>query len=886
MDPDGQIVQISPGPRFDGGTVKYVRDSGIVFYESSLWSGTRILNDEEYVRAYLVVRLIRELGYPPHSLELEYTYTIGRPSATSAQIDVRVLDRRNPRAKTPDTFMLIEVKRPGDFGTYGRYIEDQLFAPARDEYPRGNRYGIWYTVNVHAGRAIDRCIVVDTRKYFEHEDWVAAGEPGHNFEIPDAYGAIRKQPYIKGVHPLRTDVDRAEMSRLQKDLHNRLWGGKLGDNDVFRNVVKLLLAKIYDEKQRKDGEPYRFQVEVRDGTPESSEQITAKVRALYSDALRHHFRYDKKQIEQSAINETQLPPNKIAYVVEQLEGISIVENSYDDDLLGSFFEGIVGTGFRQGKGQFFTHSNIARFMLYALELDEWAIESVNGVSPTLPQILDPSCGSGTFLVEAMRVVTRSVLETNAERVGNGDYTQDFVDARFRPNRKNKNSHNVWAQEFVYGIEDSEDLAMAAKVNMILHGDGSAHIYKADGLGPFMSYPQGECRYEEKRKANSPYPYAVNERFDCIVSNPPFSLKEEGRTLSEYMSRFLFAEKKQSENLFLERWYQFLRPAGRLAVVLPDSVFDTGENLYIRLFLYRFFHIRAIVSLPLVTFQPYTPTKTSLLFAVKKERDEVDQWDQAWSEAVAKFQRLRRTTIIQHVLTNERLRTALIRATGQAAIEWYPDTNLLTRGSLPESVRSALLASAVDPESDASGDAEPDALQAPPTRSRLKAPKRGAGSAARLKTLEKLLADYDELVQCDELGSIASEPSKTDVLQLLRDRLPSDVDALSLPRLLEIVYNDVLEAAELNFSNSPAESPYANAWWCFAEVTSDPRFDAQVVFAEASDVGYKRSKRHPGGAPTKGNDLFNTDTTGNLVIDTANPTTILDVLRARKVYGRS
>lgn len=60
---------------------------------------------------------------------------------------------------------------------------------------------------------------------------------------------------------------------------------------------------------------------------------------------------------------------------------------------------------------------------------------------------------------------------------------------------------------------------------------------------------------------------------------------------------MFGEKKNSENLFVERWYQLLRENGRLAAVLPESVFDTTENKYIRLFLYKYFKIKAVVSLP-------------------------------------------------------------------------------------------------------------------------------------------------------------------------------------------------------------------------------------------------------------------------------------------------
>jgi type I restriction enzyme M protein len=75
----------------------------------------------------------------------------------------------------------------------------------------------------------------------------------------------------------------------------------------------------------------------------------------------------------------------------------------------------------------------------------------------------------------------------------------------------------------------------------------------------------------------------------------------------------------------------LKEGGRLGVVLPESVFDTTENKYIRLFLFKYFNIKVVVSLPQITFEPYTSTKTSLLFAQKKTKAEVEKWNEYWDK---------------------------------------------------------------------------------------------------------------------------------------------------------------------------------------------------------------------------------------------------------------
>ena len=107
---------------------------------------------------------------------------------------------------------------------------------------------------------------------------------------------------------------------------------------------------------------------------------------------------------------------------------------------------------------------------------------------------------------------------------------------------------------------------------------------------------------------------MNEQFDFVITNPPFSLTfGDGEDAEDYKHRFLYSDKKNSENLFIERWYQLLKEGGRLAAVLPDSIFDTSENKYIRLFVLKYFRINAVISVDKIAFQPYTSTKVSILF---------------------------------------------------------------------------------------------------------------------------------------------------------------------------------------------------------------------------------------------------------------------------------
>jgi type I restriction enzyme M protein len=255
-----------------------------------------------------------------------------------------------------------------------------------------------------------------------------------------------------------------------------------------------------------------------------------------------------------------------------------------------------------------------------------------------------------------------------------------------------------------------------------------------------------------------------------------------RTLFEYGGRFLYAEKKNSENLFIERWYQLLKEGGKLGVVLPDSVFDTNENLYIRLFLYRFFFIKAVVSLPQIAFQPYTPTKTSLLFATKKSTAEVEAWDAAWRTASSEYSKLRKSPVIAYVLTNDRLRKRLIELVNRSEVEWYPATNLLSTVSLPASIRNQLVACYED-------------------------------NAGPKKKLADLLVELDSFLKLNALGKLSAiqeKDARASISRLLRDKLTPIMAKLDFHELLELAYDDLVEASDLNHSEDPRGANYCNA----------------------------------------------------------------------------
>lgn len=613
----------------------------------------RILNtltgDEEIVRAFIIDRLVNELDYKPENIEIEKEYSIkGGHSKLLPRIDLIVKDNNgNP-------FFFIEVKAPNKFEQDKSEIEGQLFALANaeeSEYKNKVKYLVYYTVDVQDNLIFDNAIIIDFEKYKNYGDWEKDGFISIDTELSAGYGEPKKQPLIKGSekNDLRTKIKREDIEGLGRNLHNVLWGGGgTNDSEIFYSLVNIILAKIQDEYEKENNQEYDFQVHQYGNNIESPEKIYERINKLYKRALKEQLNISEQQKinDDNVINRNKFPLNKLIYTVQSLEKISFLEgrSSLDGkDILGDFFESITRDGFKQHKGQFFTPTTIVNFLLYALQLDNLAFERLNN-DKELPLIIDPSSGSGTYLVEAMKLITKEVKYKQNYKLKSSLQIKQRFEELFMPDY----AENKWAREYLYGSEINFDLGTASKVNMILHGDGSTNIFVKDGLLPFRFYvKQTAPNHLETATNDEMYnDKEVNGKFDVVISNPPFSVDLDTQTQRDIKNVFAFGDKKNSENLFIERYYQLLKEGGRLGVVLPESVFDTTENKYIRLFLFKYFNIKAIVSLPQVTFEPYTSTKTSILFAQKKTKEEVKQWNELWNKYGKEWSKLK-TRVVRY-----------------------------------------------------------------------------------------------------------------------------------------------------------------------------------------------------------------------------------------------
>lgn len=258
-------------------------------------------------------------------------------------------------------------------------------------------------------------------------------------------------------------------------------------------------------------------------------------------------------------------------VVQLFENYRIVYPS-KHQFLGDLFEQLLNKGFKQNEGQFFTPMPITRFIWDCLPLRNKLSENRNYI----PKIIDYACGAGHFLTEAVEAI----------------------------NSIRDNNENGWVRDSIYGIEKDYRLARVAKISLFMNGAGEGNIIFGEGLD------------------NAPDKGIMNDTFDFLVANPPYSVSSFKSHLKLKHNSFeilslISNEGKEIETLFVERIAQLVKPGGIAAVVLPVGLFTNNNKSAnaARKIMVKSFKIRAIVQLPGNTFSE-TGQNTNIIFLEK------------------------------------------------------------------------------------------------------------------------------------------------------------------------------------------------------------------------------------------------------------------------------
>lgn len=431
--------------------------------------------------------------------------------------------------------------------------------------------------------------------------------PGPDETLADLDDADRR--------PLRVAVGDS-LLRVFNHCHDYLSTQGLRDEKAFWQLLYLIFAKILDEKESKR----RFFVGATErNTPDGQTRIARRIHELF-DLVKDEFKDVFDGYERLEMNERAL-----AYVAAQLARFDLLAT--DTDAKGMAFEAITSHTLKQKKGQFFTPRNVIRMM-------------VEMVDPQAgKRILDPACGSGGFLIVALNHARRRILAELGCPAP--DYPVQKEIKKATPKIKK------YAGESLFGFDVDSDLRKAARMNMVMNGDGHGHIFNFNSLeyGVFgVNETVGKTRYRtpemaQLEKSLGVGPGAAHGQFDYVFTNPPFGAKipiedpevlrhyELGHTWRRDGDRWIkhaLQKKVAPEVLFIEACWKFLRPGtGVMALVLPNGILgNPGEQMeFVRWWLLRSGELLASIDLPAEAFQPQISIQASCVFVRRRAASE-------------------------------------------------------------------------------------------------------------------------------------------------------------------------------------------------------------------------------------------------------------------------
>lgn len=305
-----------------------------------------------------------------------------------------------------------------------------------------------------------------------------------------------------------------------------------------------------------------------------------------------------------------LKEETILGVVKKLESIYLF--GIDADLNGRLFETFLNATMR-GKdlGQYFTPRSVVKL---GVKLCQIKVLSSNkqGAAHT-DTIMDACCGTGGFLIDVLADMWRKVDEKS--NLSNSE--KDSI------KKEIANSNLIGVD-----ISSGPNLSRVARLNMYLHGDGGTRIFHTDALDKELVEFDTDSNelVMEKRQLKSIL--QDQNLVDIVLTNPPFAkvyereTENEKRILDSYEISVaeggVIRNSIKSSLLFIERYYDILKPGGKLVTIIDDGILSGKDYGWFRDYIREKFIIRAVISMPGDAFQrSKARVKTSYLIAEKR-----------------------------------------------------------------------------------------------------------------------------------------------------------------------------------------------------------------------------------------------------------------------------
>lgn len=617
-----------------------------------------ISTPEERVRQYYIAILANKYGYSLKQMEQELKVNNSKRGQGKARADIVIWKSEQDKKDKKAAFIVVECKAEN--------VKVRV-----EDYYQGFNYASW----AHA----DFFVTTNEKetKYFNVDPAYLPQKLDEVVAIPTAKD-VDDAARIEQLKDQTKLFTRDEFTKTLRACHNIIRNNdKLSPEAAFDEISKLLFMKIRFERDNKGMKVFTKQ-EYLDAAQNHEKNVRPGLKGTDLYALSYMqflFRTTKEFFKDDRLfddkDEINIRENSFIQILEKLETFNLSDTQ--DDVKGIAFEEFLGTTFRGELGQFFTPRTIVDFMTEILDPQEGEV------------ICDPTCGSGGFLIKAFEYVREKIEADIRSKKDSLRLSIEGNDYDALPEDKQvKISHSIdkmqaalnteldtgiegsrmyqLSRNCIYGTDANPRMARTSKMNMIMHGDGHGGVHHHDGLLNINGI--------------------FEERFDVILTNPPFGQNvDRGQLISE-ADKFTDEEMKKkykkkygaaydealkqvddhigesllslydlgnistlTEVLFMERCLRLLKKGGRMGMVLPEGVLNNKNLQAVREYFEGKAKIILICSIPQDVFIAAGATvKPSLVFMRRFTNDEESEYANCKSEALAEVTALHQAEI--------------------------------------------------------------------------------------------------------------------------------------------------------------------------------------------------------------------------------------------------
>lgn len=566
------------------------------------------LTPEEIVRQYYAYKLMKVYGYTKEHIgfELPAVYA-GKEVIKDKRIDIAVFNK-DDKSKID---MIIEVKRPeikdenittdGESSTPFQQMQSycRLKLPQIGVIANGDNL-----LKFYEAPAFDEALIID--RFPSNGEDITEWKENRRFTLKQLMQA-----------------DRLQTETLKDIILNveQRFGANDSSDKAFEEIFKLIFIKLYDEvlsSQDADiiaNDMNRHHIALKD--IDDSTFRVMKFRARDTDSLNDIYNNLSELFEQAknkwpgvfaADSILDMQRATVKSCVKELQNVKLFNSNLE--VVDDAFEHLVNQNQKEGMGQYFT----PRYVI------DMCVKMLNP-KPN-EKMIDTAAGSCGFPMHSIFHVWKQL---------NPEAFNLFTTRSRTPEEL------AYVQNNVFGIDFSEKSVRVGRMLNIIAGDGHTNVIELNSLDypnwrrAYLSVDKWQSKYHEgfdKLSRLSAAPFSTSDKtkfeifnFDILMANPPFAGDLDNSEQLEiydlgYNAKGKLQNKVGRDILFIERNLKFLKPGGRMAVVLPQGRFNNSGDKLIRDYIAERCRILAVVGLHGNVFKPHTGTKTSVLFVQK------------------------------------------------------------------------------------------------------------------------------------------------------------------------------------------------------------------------------------------------------------------------------